>query len=185
MSARTGLHEPRVGSAHFRQVLGRFCSGVTVITGLAEGGTEPAGLTCQSFFSLSLDPPLVAFSVSRTSSSWPRIAPSKAFCVNVLSAEQQRLGTAFAVSGTDKFAGQDWFPAPGTGSPALPGAIAWIDCALEAVHPGGDHWLVIGRVVHLAACDHDTDPLLFYRAAFRRPAALRPTPKQEMTCDSD
>lgn len=183
--AGTGLHEPCVDSARFRQVLGRFCSGVTIITGLADGGTEPAGLTCQSFFSLSLDPPLVAVSVSRTSGSWLRIAPSKAFCVNVLSTDQQRLGRSFAVSGADKFAGEDWFPAPATGSPALPGSLAWIDCAVEAVHPGGDHWLVIGRVLHLAADDHQTDPLLFYRAAFRRPAAVRPTPSQETTCDSD
>ncbi|BFO16867.1 hypothetical protein SHKM778_32550 [Streptomyces sp. KM77-8] len=111
--AGTGLHEPCVDSARFRQVLGRFCSGVTIITGLADGGTEPAGLTCQSFFSLSLDPPLVAVSVSRTSGSWLRIAPSKAFCVNVLSTDQQRLGRSFAVSGADKFAGR-------TGSPRQP-----------------------------------------------------------------
>ncbi|MER6382145.1 flavin reductase family protein [Streptomyces sp. NPDC001250] len=163
--------EARVDPAQFRQVLGRFCSGVTVITGLAEGATVPVGLTCQSFFSLSLDPPLVAFSVSRSSRTWPRIAPTKAFCVNVLSTAQQQVCRAFAVSGADKFAGQDWAPAPATGSPALPGSLAWIDCAVEAVHPGGDHWLVIGRVLHLEAGDHEADPLLFYRAAFRRPAA--------------
>ncbi|WP_328663535.1 flavin reductase family protein [Streptomyces sp. NBC_00328] len=169
--AGIGFHEPRVDSAQFRQVLGRFCSGVTIITGVADGGA-PAGLTCQSFFSLSLDPPLVAFSVSRTSGTWPRIAPSKAFCVNVLSTAQQQLSRSFAARGTDKFAGQEWTPAPVTGSPALPGSLAWIDCVVEAVHPGGDHWLVIGRVRHLAACDYEADPLLFYRAAFRRPAVV-------------
>ncbi|MEU5599325.1 flavin reductase family protein [Streptomyces sp. NPDC020298] len=172
-SASTATLEYRVDSDAFRQVLSQYCSGVTIITGLAEesGRTVPAGLTCQSFFSLSLDPPLVAFSVARTSSTWPRIEPSGAFCVNVLSAAQQTLCRSFAVSGSDKFAGQDWLPAPATGSPALPGSLAWIDCAVDTVHPGGDHWLVVGRVLHLEAADHEADPLLFYRAAFRRPAA--------------
>lgn len=171
--AGTTTLEHRVDSDAFRQVLSRFASGVTIITGLAEDGgrTVPTGLTCQSFFSLSLDPPLVAFSVARTSSTWPRIAPSGAFCVNVLSAAQQALCRSFGVSGADKFAGQEWLPAPGSGSPVLPGSLAWIDCAVDAVHPGGDHWLVVGRVLHLEAADHEADPLLFYRAGFRRPAA--------------
>jgi flavin reductase (DIM6/NTAB) family NADH-FMN oxidoreductase RutF len=172
-SASTATLEHRVDPDAFRQVLSRYCSGVTIITGLAQehGRTVPTGLTCQSFFSLSLDPPLVAFAVARTASTWPRIEPSGAFCVNVLGTDQQAVCRSFAVSGADKFAGQDWLPAPATGSPSLPGSLAWIDCAVEAVHPGGDHWLVVGRVLHLSAADQEADPLLYYRAAFRRPAA--------------
>jgi flavin reductase (DIM6/NTAB) family NADH-FMN oxidoreductase RutF len=172
-SVSTATLEHRVDSDAFRQVLSRYCSGVTIVTGLADdhGRTVPAGLTCQSFFSLSLDPPLVAFAVARTSSTWPRIEPSGAFCVNVLGTDQQSLCRSFAVSGADKFAGQDWLPGPATGSPVLPGSLASVDCAVETVHPGGDHWLVVGRVLHLSAPEHDDDPLLFYRAAFRRPAA--------------
>ncbi|RSS75497.1 flavin reductase, partial [Streptomyces sp. WAC06614] len=97
-----------VGPAEFRSVLGHFASGVTVITAPAtEDGPDagPAGFACQSFASLSLDPPLVTFMVARTSTTWPRIARAGVFCVNVLGAEQGALCRAFAMSGTDKFAG--------------------------------------------------------------------------------
>ncbi|MHC0433651.1 flavin reductase family protein [Streptomyces sp. O3] len=158
----------------FRRVLGHFATGVTVIT--ASGGpTGPAGFAgfaCQSFSSLSLDPPLVAFMVARTSTTWPRIARAGAFCVNILGTEQEELCRAFAVSGAgaDKFAGVRYDAAPVSGSPRLAGADAWVDCTIHAVHTGGDHLIVVGRVHALGtAPDGDANsPLLFHRGQFRQ-----------------
>ncbi|EPH40507.1 putative Flavin-dependent monooxygenase, reductase subunit HsaB [Streptomyces aurantiacus JA 4570] len=158
-----------VGAAEFRRVLGHFASGVTVVTAPAgPGEAGPAGFACQSFASLSLDPPLVSFMVARTSTTWPRIARAGVFCVNILGADQGALCRAFAVSGADKFAGVAYDAAPVTGSPRLAGAPAWIDCAVQAVHTGGDHLIVVGRVEALGAVDEDagTAPLLFHRGAF-------------------
>jgi len=159
-----------VDASEFRRVLGYFATGVTVVTAPAleeEGG--PAGFACQSFSSLSLDPPLVAFMVARTSTTWPRIARAGVFCVNILGAHQGDLCRGFAVSGADKFAGIDHDPAPVSGSPRLAGAPAWIDCTIHAVHTGGDHLIVVGRVDALGTQDDDPgDPLLFHRGRFGR-----------------
>ncbi|MEU0585440.1 flavin reductase family protein [Streptomyces sp. NPDC006132] len=162
--------EPR----EFRRVLGTFPTGVAVITAppatTADSPADsPAGFACQSFTSLSLDPPLVAFMVGRTSTTWPRIARAGVFCVNVLAAHQAELCRAFAVSGADKFAGVTYDAAPVSGSPRLSGAVAWIDCAIHAVHTGGDHLIVVGRVNALGTGDDDPDgPLLFHRGRFTR-----------------
>ncbi|WP_229842248.1 flavin reductase family protein [Streptomyces tanashiensis] len=152
-----------VDPGEFRRVLGHFASGVTIVTALDADG--PAGFACQSFASLSLDPPLVAFMVARTSTTWPRIAAAGTFCVNVLGAGQGALCRSFAVSGADKFAGVEWGPAPVTGSPRLAGAPAWIDCAITAVHTGGDHLIVVGRVASLGA-EQESEPLLFHQGRF-------------------
>ena len=153
----------------FRRVLGSFATGVVVVTAPAdaEDPHRPAGFACQSFASLSLDPPLVAFMVGRTSTTWPRIARAGVFCVNVLGAGQGELCRAFAVSGADKFAGVRHDPAPVSGSPRLAGTLAWIDCTVHAVHPGGDHLIVVGRVDDLGASEGDEPPLLFHRGRLR------------------
>ncbi|MFI0981230.1 flavin reductase family protein [Streptomyces sp. NPDC021093] len=160
----------------FRRVLGNFASGVTVITspGTPESGRgpevePPAGFACQSFASLSLNPPLVVFMVARTSTTWPRIARAGVFCVNVLGARQGELCRGFARSGTDKFAGVEYDAAPVTGSPRLAGVPAWIDCTIQTVHTGGDHLIVVGRVEALSATAPDapeSPPLLFHRGTF-------------------
>ncbi|MFD1722133.1 flavin reductase family protein [Amnibacterium endophyticum] len=157
-------------AAAFRQVLAHFATGVVVITGTTPEG--PAGLTCQSFSSLSLDPPLVLLSTARSSSTWPRIAATGRFAVNVLGADQRDVSARFAVSGGDKFAGQG-FRAGALGNPLLDGAIAHVECDLEAVHDGGDHHIVVGRVRALEAQGlDDAAPLLYFRSAYR---ALAPT----------
>ncbi|MEU9862952.1 flavin reductase family protein [Streptomyces sp. NPDC047971] len=155
-----------VDPAEFRRVLGHFASGVTVVT--APGPDGPAGFACQSFASLSLDPPLVAFMVARTSTTWPRIAHAGAFCVNILGADQGELCLGFARSGADKFAGVGYDDAPVTGSPRLAGAPAWVDCTVATVHTGGDHLIVVGRVEALGTRDEDGEPLLFHRGRFGR-----------------
>ncbi|MFD9332339.1 flavin reductase family protein [Streptomyces sp. NPDC060065] len=166
-----------VDQAEFRRVLGNFATGVTVVTapttGVGKGpgsetGSEtgPAGFACQSFSSLSLDPPLVCFMVGRTSSTWPRIARAGVFCVNVLGAHQGELCRGFAVRGGDKFAGVVYDATPVTGSPRLADATAWIDCTIHAVHTGGDHLIVVGRVEALGTGDDEAAPLLFHRGRF-------------------
>ncbi|MFF3029577.1 flavin reductase family protein [Streptomyces rubiginosohelvolus] len=154
-----------IAPAEFRRVLGHFASGVTVVT--ARDADGPTGFTCQSFASLSLDPPLVSFMVARTSTTWPRIARAGVFCVNILGAEQGALCRGFAVSGADKFAGVAYGEAPVTGSPLLDSVPAWIDCRVHAVHTGGDHLIVVGRVEALGA-EEEGEPLLFHRGAFGR-----------------
>ncbi|MGW6357115.1 flavin reductase family protein [Streptomyces sp. NPDC055092] len=153
----------------FRRVLGHFATGVTVVTAPPpHPGAPPAGFACQSFSSLSLDPPLVAFMVARTSTTWPRIASAGVFCVNVLGADQGALCRSFAVSGADKFAGVEHDAAPVTGSPRIAGAPAWVDCTIHAVHTGGDHLIVVGRVEALGTGDGEASPLLFHQGAFGR-----------------
>ncbi|MFI0006950.1 flavin reductase family protein [Streptomyces globisporus] len=154
-----------IAPADFRRVLGHFASGVTVVT--ARDADGPTGFACQSFASLSLDPPLVTFMVARTSTTWPRIARAGVFCVNILGAEQGVLCRGFAVSGADKFAGVAYGEAPATGSPLLDSVPAWIDCRVHAVHTGGDHLIVVGRVEALGA-EEQGEPLLFHRGAFGR-----------------
>ncbi|QMV12511.1 flavin reductase [Streptomyces lincolnensis] len=157
-----------VDQAEFRRVLGSFATGVTVVTAPAtDSDTPPAGFACQSFSSLSLDPPLVAFMVGRTSTTWPRIARAGVFCVNVLGAHQGELCRGFAVSGRDKFADVAYDASPASGSPRLAGALAWIDCTIHAVHTGGDHLIVVGRVEALGTgAGEDEAPLLFHKGRF-------------------
>jgi 3-hydroxy-9,10-secoandrosta-1,3,5(10)-triene-9,17-dione monooxygenase reductase component len=154
--------DERIDPTHMRHVLGHFASGIVVITAMTADG--PAGFTCQSFSSLSLEPPLVAFSPARTSSTWPRIRGTGHFCVNVLADDHRDLSGAFARSGTDKFAGVSWAPAP-SGAPHLDGVVAWIDCTLHEEFPGGDHTIVVGRV-HALDADTSLAPLLFHRGAY-------------------
>ena len=146
----------------FRQVLGHFCTGVTVITTV--DGERPAGFACQAFAALSLEPPLVLFCPSRSSVTWPVVARAGHFCANVLADGQQELARRFGTSGGDKFAGVPWSPAP-SGAPVLDGVLTWVECAVEAVHEAGDHYLVTGRVTGLGPC-RPARPLLFYRGRY-------------------
>ena len=151
-----------VTGAVMREVLGHFATGVVIITGIDDRG--PLGFTCQSFASLSLDPPLITFSPARISTTWARLRATKSFCVNVLAADYSHHSRAFARSGTDKFAGVDWSPAP-SGAPVLDGVSAWVDATLEDEHEGGDHTIVVGRVTDLGAYPARL-PLLFYRGGY-------------------
>lgn len=157
---------PTFDSQQFRSVLGHFPTGVTIVTGM--DGEEPAGFTIGSFTSVSLDPPMVGFLPMTNSNTWAAIAPSRRFCVNVLSRGQADLCWRFAKTGNEetRFVDVGWSPGP-TGSPILDRAVAWIDCEVEQVYEMGDHYFVLGRVVALDAdADHDGDgphPLLFFK----------------------
>jgi 3-hydroxy-9,10-secoandrosta-1,3,5(10)-triene-9,17-dione monooxygenase reductase component len=147
----------------FRAVLGAFCSGITVVTATGPDGA-PVGMTCQSFSSLSLDPPMIMFAPARTSTTWPRIRAVGAFCVNVLADDQHGISDAMSRRGTDKFAGIAWTPSS-AGAPRLAGAAAWIDCDLAAEHDGGDHTIAVGAVRELAATPA-AEPLLYHRGRY-------------------
>ena len=155
-------HAAVVDPGVMREVLGHFASGVTVVTALPPGG--PIGFTCQSFSSLSLDPPLVVFAPGRASSTWPRLREIGRFCINVLAQGQDEVSRAFARSGADKFAGVHWVPSP-HGSPVLDDVVAWIDGELWAEYDGGDHTLVVARVLDLGA-EPGRRPLLYHRGAY-------------------
>jgi flavin reductase (DIM6/NTAB) family NADH-FMN oxidoreductase RutF/DNA-binding IclR family transcriptional regulator len=155
--------------AWFRQVLGQYPTGVTVVTAMCADG-QPAGMAVGSFTSVSLSPPLVAFFPDKSSSTWPKICPAGAFCVNVLGADQEDVCRLFATKGADRFAQFKWHLAE-SGVPILDGAVAWIDCAVELVQDAGDHYIVIGRVRELDLGAEEL-PLLFYRGGYGRFAPL-------------
>ncbi|WOQ69378.1 flavin reductase family protein [Microbacterium limosum] len=163
--ATPALAPTSIEARRFRDALGHYASGLTVVTGTDEG--EPVGFTCQSFSSVSIDPPLVMFSVMRTSTSYPRIAATGRFAVNVLAHDQHALSSRFARSGTDKWSGVLWRPSPG-GNPLIDDTLLWVDCDLWAEHEAGDHLIVIGRVRELSPLAADgRGPLVFFRGAYR------------------
>jgi len=156
---------PAVSPAVMRDVLGHFATGVVVVTARQTDGTL-LGFTCQSFASLSLDPPLVSLAPARTSTTWPRIREVGGFCVNVLADDHEQLSVRFARSGIDRFAGIPWRPGV-DGAPVICGVVAWVAAALEHAYDGGDHTVVVGRVRALGA-DPGRGPLLFHRGRYQR-----------------
>jgi 3-hydroxy-9,10-secoandrosta-1,3,5(10)-triene-9,17-dione monooxygenase reductase component len=148
-------------SATFRRILSHFATGIVVVTA---HDTEPIGMTCQSFSSVSLDPQLVMFCPAHSSKTWPRIRAVGIFAVNILAADQEEICRKFAVSGADKFAGAAWSPGV-TGAPILSGVIAHIECRLEAVMVGGDHDIVTGRPLYVGE-GPGLAPLLFFRSQY-------------------
>lgn len=155
--------EAQAAARTYRDVLGQYASGVTVVTTVL-GGT-PVGMTCQSFTSVSLDPPLVAFLPMKTSRAFAAIRQSRRFCVNFLAADQIDLSNGFASRAEDKFDGVDWEPTAG-GMPRLGGTVGWVDCSVQDVHEAGDHYLVIGKVEDLGQGEAG-DPLLFHQGRYR------------------
>ena len=150
-----------VQADEMRRVLGQFATGVTIVTGSDDG--DPVGFACQSFTSVSLDPPLVLFCPANTSRTWPRIRKGGVFSVNVLAEDQLDMCMAFAASGGDKFAGITWHDTPW--GPSIEGVLATVHCEIEAVHAAGDHDVVVGHVRQLVT-HREAGPLLFFRGQF-------------------
>ena len=168
----TGSIDPRA----FRNVLGQFCTGITIITTVDDGA--PVGFACQSFAALSLDPPLVLFCPTKQSRSWQAIESSGKFCVNILAEEQKDVCARFGSREPDKFAGVDWEPSP-LGSPILARSLAHIDCTVASVHDGGDHFVVFGAVQSLSDLPEvKPRPLLFYRGDYTGIEPEKTTPAQ-------
>ena len=156
---------PRIDPQQYRQVLGQYPTGVCVVTSTGADGA-PAGMVVGSFTSVSLDPPLIGFFPDRGSSSWPKVAAGKRFCVNILSAEQESVCRKLASKDPDKFAHIAHRPSP-FGSPILDGSVAWIDCNLYSVNEAGDHFAVLGMIRHLEIAEGGL-PLLFFQGGYGR-----------------
>jgi len=117
-----------------------------------------------SFFSISLEPPLVGFCAGKGSSTWPKLRDAGRFCVSILGDDQEEISRRFASKDADKFAGLAWDHSP-LGSPRLGGALGWIDCEMQAVHDAGDHELAVGAVADLGVA-HEGNPLVFFRGGY-------------------
>ena len=159
-----GQEQSPIDAAGFRRVLGNYPTGVTAITAITDDGTR-AVIVVGTFTSVSLDPPLVGFFPDKKSSSWPLIQRAGRFCANILGADQQPACRQLSTSGTDKY-NNIGYRLSDNGSPILDEAIAWIDCAIEQVSEAGDHYLVLGRVLAMAAVREHDDPMLFFRGKY-------------------
>ena len=148
----------------FRDTLGMFPTGVTVITARAPSG-EPVGLTVSSFNSVSLAPPLVVWSLSGHLSSVPVFENAAVYAINILAEDQQDLSRRFASRGEDKFAGIA-FTEGLDGVPLLPGCCAWFECANETQYPGGDHLIFLGRVERFTG-EPSRAPLVYHGGRYR------------------
>ena len=163
--------EPQV----FKDTLAQWASGVTIVTSL--DGTQRIGITVSSFSSVSLEPPRILICVGKQLYTNSLIERSGIFAVNILSAGQQELGMRFAgliPEIEDRFAGIDCFTAV-TGSPILPGVLAWLDCRVAHAYDGGDHTIFVGEVA-AAEAQPPGDPLLYYNRQWRRLGAQPPSP---------
>jgi 3-hydroxy-9,10-secoandrosta-1,3,5(10)-triene-9,17-dione monooxygenase reductase component len=157
---------PAPDARAFRDALGRFVTGVAFITAAPDG--EPTGLIVNSLTSVSLEPPLVSFSPSRSSLTWSRMRRAGRFGVNVLGRQHEQFAIRATPAGADRFAGLDWQPGRG-GAPLLTDALASLECEIVAEYPAGDHWIVVGRVDALRVSPIN-DPLVFFAGKFGAPA---------------
>ncbi|MBI0384763.1 flavin reductase family protein, partial [Streptomyces albiflaviniger] len=127
----------RIDQLDFRHVMSHLPTGVVAVTGVDPTSARPAGLIVGSFASLSLEPPLVAFSIARTSGSWPKVRRGGRFSASVLAEGQDAVCRSLSRKSGDKFADVPWHPSP-DGAPRVNGAVAWIDCEPEQELDGGD-----------------------------------------------
>jgi len=152
-----------IDTREFRQTVGQFATGVTVIAAEIEGAVH--ALTANSFTSLSLDPPLVLFCVGRGTKTGQLIHVGTRFCVSILHEGQRDLSTYFGggwKSGTPPpFAFVNWHD-----SPRLEGSAAALSCLVEAIHEGGDHWIVVGRVAAFQRREDGVAPLIFHSGRY-------------------
>jgi 3-hydroxy-9,10-secoandrosta-1,3,5(10)-triene-9,17-dione monooxygenase reductase component len=161
----------------FRQALGAFTTGVTIVTTVDAAGAH-VGMTANSFNSVSLDPPMVLWSIARSSTNFDAFVTARCFAVHVLAAEQEELATRFSKRGVDRFAGLPVSPGP-EGIPLLDGCAARFQCRMAFRHEGGDHVILVGEVLALDL--YEREPLVFkggrFALAVHKPAA--PAPAEE------
>lgn len=152
-----------IEATEFRQALGRFATGIAVVTTLGKDG-EPLGLTVNSFNSVSLDPPLVLWSLDKSSLQLDGFKNSGFYGVSILSREQEETSNLFAMVTDDRFERTGWQTGK-TGAPMIDGALAQIDCTTEQIIDAGDHVVLLGRVVDIAV--KGGEPLIYYGGAYR------------------
>lgn len=152
----------RVDAAgEFRRVMGQFATGVTIMTTIAADGT-PHGMTVNSFSSLSLDPPLVLWSIRQTSASYPVFKTAQHFAINILSSAQEETSRIFSKP-VDRFAEVKWEEGIER-LPLIKGSLAWVQCEMHSGMPGGDHTIFIGKVIR--AQTFNKTPLLYWRGTY-------------------
>jgi len=154
-------HDPRT----LRDALGCFATGVTVVTCVDESG-KPAGLTVNSFTSVSLDPPLLLVCLHKQAASSAALIAAKNFAINVLQTGQQPASITFSTRVEDRFGTMAWSCGE-AGAPILKDSLGVFECEHFAVYDGGDHHILVGQVVK-ASFDGGLDPLLFFRGRYRR-----------------
>lgn len=153
---------PALDARHFRNALSQFATGVTIITTRLEDDSF-LGLTASSFNSVSLDPPLVLWSLDRTANSLPVFTGNSHYVINILAADQAALATQFAQPSKNRFEGVDFTLSP-TGLPILSGVAAWFECHNRSRYPEGDHVIFVGEV---ECCDvRPQEPLVFHDGRF-------------------
>jgi 3-hydroxy-9,10-secoandrosta-1,3,5(10)-triene-9,17-dione monooxygenase reductase component len=155
--AAAGLAPAAFGTTALRRTLRRFATGVTLVTAADESG--PLGLVVNAFTSISLEPPLIAISPSRSSFTWSRIRRRGRFGVNVLAAEHADYVRRAVLPEADRFAGLE-HERRASGVPHIRNAIAFLECEPVSEHLAGDHWIVVARVHELLA-EESRDPLVF------------------------
>jgi flavin reductase (DIM6/NTAB) family NADH-FMN oxidoreductase RutF len=157
-----------IEAQELRRVMGHFATGVSVITTQDKDGA-PQGLTANAFMSLSLDPPLIIISVDKKATCYGCFEPANYFTVNFLSEDQEDISRRFATKGADKFADLKWH-AGGNGAAVIAGNLGYVECSITACHEGGDHTIVVGEILNVAA--NGERPLLFFKGKYQRlPAA--------------
>lgn len=160
--------QPPQDTGELRKVLGRFSTGVTVVTAYA--GT-PCGMTANAFTSVSLDPPSILVCVHRNAAIYRAVRKAGCFAVSVLSAGQEDVARHFAdhsrPRGEAEFGTVAWSPAPLTGTPVLDGALAWLDCDLTTSYDGGDHEIFLGQVL-ASGFGSAGDALVFFGGSFHQ-----------------
>jgi len=154
----------------FRDVLGRFSTGIVLITAQTPDGV--AGVTANSFASVSLDPPLIVVCAAFTSTTWPSIRAVGGFAVTILSEDHEETSRTFSARGADRFTGREWAVTP-AGHPVLPDGLGWLDCEIETVLPQGDHELIVARATWWSGT-RTGQPLIFHSGRYARLAAGEP-----------
>ena len=146
----------------FRDVLAHLPTGVTVIS--AHGADGPVGMAANSVTSVSLDPSLVLFCPAKSSTTWPKIRATSAFCVNVMARHHEDATRRFATKEADRFSELEYHHR--RSGPAIDDAVAWIECGLQDEYDAGDHTIVVGRVVAIEAASSAPDPLVFFQGRY-------------------
>lgn len=148
----------------FKNAVGSFVTGITVVSATSDLG--PVGFTCQSFTSLSLNPPMILISVAKTSRTYLTISQCKRFCVNILGVDAEAIARDFAdVEPETRFVKHPWKMNSG-GNPVLEAALAWLDCDLSEAIDVEDHLIILGLVLAVGCSESSTDPLAYFRGSF-------------------
>jgi flavin reductase (DIM6/NTAB) family NADH-FMN oxidoreductase RutF len=153
-----------IDSRTFRDAMGRFASGVTVITTTASDG-RPSGFTATSLCSVSLDPPLVLFCLGRRADIFDDFNTADHFAINILRRDQEHMSQRFAARGVEVWEGVAYDSWP-SGCPMLPGVLATMECRKVATHDGGDHAIIVGEMLQAVVDDDGVDPLVYHCGAY-------------------